>query len=79
MKFYIVFSVVTCPAVSAVSHAHVNSSDVEYGSVVLVSCHIGYEFSDDVTSLTLECTATGTWSIDIGSLSCSSTYEVLRY
>ena len=65
-------AVATCPTLVTADHTYVSSTAVEYGSVVLVSCETGYEFSDDVTSLTLECTATGAWSRDISNQSCSS-------
>ena len=64
--------VVKCAEISVTSHTSINSTAVEYGSVVKVSCDTGYEFSDDVISLPLECTATGAWSTYISNPSCSS-------
>lgn len=64
--------VITCPPLTVMNHASVDSTAVAYGSEVTLSCDEGYELEDDVTDVTLECLRTGNWTRDLTNLSCSS-------
>ncbi len=54
----------TCPPLPDTDHVQYNSSSVELGTVVRVSCDEGY-LVNETEAITVTCNVTGDWDFDI--------------
>ena len=70
--------VTLCPGISCppfkVTGAMTNTSDVLYDTYVNVSCHPGFQFSDDQTSIVTRCLANRSWSPQ--PINCTRAYAM---
>jgi len=58
--------VIQCPTLNT-SYAMVNSTDIEFGATVNISCIPGYIINGQTTA-TVHCTSTGHWSLNTSCL-----------
>lgn len=57
---------------SLVSNAEFGGEDTGYGNLVTISCHAGYYIRPGKTSITIACSASGNWNLDLEEFTCKS-------
>ena len=56
---------ITCPNLEKVVHLLTDSSAIDYGVTITLTCEVGYMFADGITLHTMTCMDDGEWSSDL--------------